>query len=140
VRIANDADCFALSEASDGAGAGSWRRLRRDPRHRRRRRRSSSTGASGSGRTRSPASGATTSCRRGPKPACPRRPAIAAGGDCIETYISGPGLARGSRPARAGGAPAPDARRVADWRAPATPAAQAALSRCAAAWRARWPS
>ena len=38
VRVTNDANCFALSEATDGAGAGRRRRLRRDPRHRRRRR------------------------------------------------------------------------------------------------------
>ena len=37
VRVANDANCFALSEAVDGAGAGARDRLRRDPRHRCRR-------------------------------------------------------------------------------------------------------
>ena len=39
VRIANDANCFALSEATDGAGAGSPGRVRRDLGHRCRRRR-----------------------------------------------------------------------------------------------------
>jgi fructokinase len=39
VRLANDANCFALSEAVDGAGAGMQTGgVRRDPRHRRRRR------------------------------------------------------------------------------------------------------
>jgi fructokinase len=38
VRIANDANCFALSEAVDGAGAGASVGVRRDPRHRGRRR------------------------------------------------------------------------------------------------------
>ena len=37
VRLANDANCFALSEAIDGAGGGSGHRLRCDPRNRRRR-------------------------------------------------------------------------------------------------------
>ena len=38
VRLANDANCFALSEASDGAGGRRRHRIRRDCRHRRRRR------------------------------------------------------------------------------------------------------
>ena len=38
VRIANDANCFALSEAVDGAGRRRQGRVRRHPRHRRRRR------------------------------------------------------------------------------------------------------
>ena len=36
--FANDANCFALSEATDGAAAGRRGGVRRDPRHRRRRR------------------------------------------------------------------------------------------------------
>jgi fructokinase len=36
VRFANDANCFALSEALDGAGAGRGVVFGRDPRHRRR--------------------------------------------------------------------------------------------------------
>ena len=38
VRVQNDANCFALSEAADGAGAGYRRRVRCHPRHRLRRR------------------------------------------------------------------------------------------------------
>jgi fructokinase len=34
VRLANDANCFALSEAADGAGANARSRIRRDFRHR----------------------------------------------------------------------------------------------------------
>ena len=37
VRLENDANCLALSEASDGAGGRRARRLRRDPRDRDRR-------------------------------------------------------------------------------------------------------
>ena len=37
IRLANDANCFALSEAADGAAAGADVGLRRDPRHRHRR-------------------------------------------------------------------------------------------------------
>jgi predicted NBD/HSP70 family sugar kinase len=36
IRITNDANCFALSEASDGAGPTGHGGLRRDTRHRRR--------------------------------------------------------------------------------------------------------
>ena len=65
VRLANDANCFALSEAADGAGARCRRGLRRDPRHRRgrrhRRRRRVLTGAQ---RDRG---------RVGPQPAAMRR-------------------------------------------------------------------
>ena len=39
VRVANDANCFALSEATDGAAAGARRRLRNHRGHGRRRRR-----------------------------------------------------------------------------------------------------
>ena len=39
VRLANDANCFAVSEASDGAGRRLQHRVRRHPGHRRRRRR-----------------------------------------------------------------------------------------------------
>ena len=62
IRMSNDANCFALSEASDGAGAGApscsarssaraWARA------------SWSTGTRSTGATRLPASGATIRCR-----------------------------------------------------------------------------
>ena len=59
VRVANDANCFALSEATDGAARGRRGRLRRDPRHRRRRRDRRRRPRRSSGPTPSPASGDT---------------------------------------------------------------------------------
>ena len=79
VRTANDADCFAVSEATDGAGSGPPRRLRGDPRQRRRRRRSPSTAAPTTAPTTAPASGATTRCRCPTSPRSPVPPATAGG-------------------------------------------------------------
>ena len=61
VRLANDANCFALSEATDGAAAGARRRLRRHPRHRSRRR--------PRGRRPPPRGRASHRRRMGPQPA-----------------------------------------------------------------------
>ena len=63
VRLENDANCFALSEATDGAGAGARRRLRRDPRYRHWRRHRGRRAPDRRRATRSPASGDTTRCR-----------------------------------------------------------------------------
>ena len=141
VRVANDADCFALSEASDGAGAG--RRVVFGV--------ILGTGVGGGlvvdGRlwvgpnaiagewghnelpSRTEAGLPETRCY------CGRR-------RCIETYLSGPGARGRSRPrSRAaqrrppsmpgGSSPSP---------APATPAAQARSAATAGAWRARSPT
>ena len=97
VRFANDADCFALSEATDGAAAGMARCSA-----------SSSAPASGGGIVdRRPAADRRQRDRRrmGAQPAAgagSRRnagsaPAIAAGRGCIETFLSGPGLAADHR-------------------------------------------
>ena len=74
VRFANDANCFALSEATDGAAAGARRRVRRDHRHRHRRRRRGRRPRAGRRRTRSPASGGTTRCPGRAAPSA--RPAV----------------------------------------------------------------
>jgi len=128
VRIANDADCFALSEASDGAGAGRGvvfgvilgtgvggglvvdGRLRVGP--------NAIAGEWGHNElpSRTEAGLPETPCY------CGRR-------NCIETYISGPGLAADHARLAPAGAPAPDARRVAERARAGDPAAQAALSR-----------
>ena len=63
VRVENDANCFALSEAIDGAGAGSRRGVRRHPRHRLRRRCRGGRQGACAAATMSPANGATTRCR-----------------------------------------------------------------------------
>ena len=64
VRFENDANCFALSEAADGAAAGARCRLRRDRRHRHRRRHRRATAACCAATTKSAANGDTTRCRR----------------------------------------------------------------------------
>ena len=94
LRFANDANCFALSEAIDGAGRGRARRLRRDHRHghgRRRRRRRTRLGRP---EWRRAASGATTRCPGRATTSGRARRATAGSRGCIETFLSGPGLAR----------------------------------------------
>ncbi len=78
VRCVNDANCLAVSEATDGAGAGVGGGLRRDPRHRLRRGHRVQADRRITAPTASPASGATI---RSPWPSpdeFPDRPAIAA--------------------------------------------------------------
>ena len=94
VRITNDANCFALSEASDGAGAGAAVVFGVDPRHRRRRRHRRATAACSTGRTPSPANGATTRCRGRATTSGPVRACFCGKSGCIETFVSGPGLER----------------------------------------------
>ncbi len=78
VRITNDANCFALSEASDGAGQGAGSRVRRDPRHRRRgRHRRRRPGARGRQRDRrrvGPQPAALAARRRAARPGLLLRP------------------------------------------------------------------
>jgi len=121
VRLANDADCFALSEASDGAGAGAYSvfgvilgtgvgggividgRLLRGP--------NAIAGEWGHNPLpwRTPADGPPRRCYCGLD-------------DCIETFLSGPGWA-----ARSGlGA---DAGRIAEAAASGAPSARTALAR-----------
>ena len=107
VRLANDANCFALSEATDGAaagmpvvfgvilgtGVGGGVVI---------------TAASSSARTRSAGSGGTTRCRgrrltNWPGPAC-----YCGRSGCIETFLSGPGLARDHHAPRPGAAASPE--------------------------------
>ena len=129
VRVANDADCFALSEATDGAGAGATSvfgailgtgvgggvvigaRLLAGP--------NAIAGEWGHNPLPSPADDE----RPGPPCYCGRR-------GCIETFLSGPGLAA-SYAALAGLAPqdAPDAGKIADRAAAGDPAAVRALAR-----------
>ena len=98
VRCANDANCFALSEATDGRRQGRTRGLRRDRRHGHRRR---------DRRGRPRAHRPERDRRRvGPQPAAVAGGRGAAGpacycgkSGCIETYLSGPGLARDYREA-----------------------------------------
>ena len=98
LRFENDANCFALSEAPDGAargvrvvfgailgtGAGGGIVVRR-PR-------------AAPAPTRSAASGATTRCPGWSPASIPARPATAAVSGCIERFVSRPG-ARGRPPA-----------------------------------------
>ena len=72
----------------------------------------SSTAGCGPARTRSPASGATTSCRRGPRQPCPTRAATAAAAAASRPMCRGPALAADH--ARVAGAASADvdARRI----------------------------
>ena len=63
MRIANDANCFALSEAVDGAARGSRGGVRRDSRHRRGRRHRGRSAARSTAGMASPANGAIRRCR-----------------------------------------------------------------------------
>ena len=93
VRLANDANCFALSEATDGAGGGRRRRVRRDPRDRRRRRRRrrrrvvTGPNAIAGEWGHNPLPWPRDDERPGPPCYCGRR-------GCIETFLSGPAVAQ----------------------------------------------
>ena len=99
VRVANDANCFALSEAVDGAGGGGAGRLRRDRGHGRGRRRGG--GPEGADRPQ------RDRRRVGPQPPAvaprrasgPGRACYCGKTGCVETFLSGPGLARDFRQA-----------------------------------------
>ena len=97
VRLANDANCFAISEAADGAAAGADVVFGVIV--------GTGTGAgivvhgraARPGPTPSRASGATIRSR-GRRPTSSRaRPATADRSGCIETFLSGPALTRGLR-------------------------------------------
>ena len=127
IALANDADCLALSEATDGAAAGAATRVRGDPRHRRRRRpRGPWPGARRAQRDRR---------RMGPQPAAlagrrraaRARPATAAWPAASRPGCPGPGLARDYRAATGVAARAAGDRRRRGRRA--MPAAEAALRR-----------
>ena len=94
VRITNDANCFALSEATDGAGAGRRRRLRRHPRHRRRRGHRRARPRARRPERASPASGATTRCPGPATTSVPGHACFCGQSGCIETWLSGPGIER----------------------------------------------
>ena len=113
VRVANDADCFALSEAVDGAGAGIAMVFGVIL----------GTGVGGglvidgrvwSGRNGSPANGGTTGCRAPDADDLPMPRCWCGRDGCIETYLSGPALladhrarggAVGSTPTRSSSGP-----------------------------------
>jgi len=93
VFIENDANCFALSEATDGAGAGSASVFGVIL----------GTGAGGGwvihGRLHTGVNGIAGEWGHNPLPRAPvedrpARPCYCGRVDCIETYVSGPGLAR----------------------------------------------
>lgn len=93
VFIENDANCFALSEATDGAGAGSASVFGVIL----------GTGAGGGwvihGRLHTGVNGIAGEWGHNPLPrapgeARPARPCYCGRVDCIETYVSGPGFAR----------------------------------------------
>ena len=95
--ITNDANCFALSEATDGAGAGARVRVRRDPRHRRGRGHRRATDGCSTGPNaiagewgHNPLPWPRDDERPGPACYCGRR-------GCIETFLSGPALERDHR-------------------------------------------
>ena len=93
VRVENDANCFALSEATDGAGAGHRRGVRRHPGHRlRRRHRRARQGASRA----APVAG---EWGHNPLPwprldEVPGPPCWCGQWGCLETWVAGPSLAR----------------------------------------------
>ena len=139
MRVANDADCFALSEASDGAGAG--RRVVFGV--------ILGTGVGGGlvvdGRLWVGPNAITGEWGhnelpwRGPSRPCPTRAATAAAGAASRPIVSGPALAadharvaaaRRPMSMRGGSSPSP---RAGDAQA------QATLARYAGAWRARSP-
>ena len=130
VKIANDANCFALSEAVDGAGAGAEVVFGVDPRHRRRRRRRRARPARrGDQRHRrrvGPHAAARAARRRAPGPALLLRRRRPHRGLALR-----PELRRRLRPAQAmpveDAPPAPGDRRAG--RRPATPTPR---RRCAA--------
>ena len=93
VRITNDANCFALSEASDGAGrapasssASSWAPASAPA--------SSCAAKCSTDRMPSPANGATTRCRGRRDDERPGPPCFCGRSGCIETWLSGPGIER----------------------------------------------
>ena len=96
VRIANDANCFAVSEAADGAAAGADGRVRRHHRHRHRRRGSSYVGRCWPAPTPSRASGATTRCPGRTTTSGPGRRVTAAGAAASRRFSQGPGWPRDS--------------------------------------------
>ena len=140
VRLANDANCFALSEATDGAARGRARRVRRDPRHRHRRRRRRRRPRAGGCRTRSRASGGTTRCRGPTRDEWPGPPCYCGRRGCIETFLSGSGLQSLARHGSVGGrSPRARSPRAAAARR-CTPPRPARRDLQRAAWRSRWPT
>ena len=137
VRLANDANCFALSEATDGAAAGAACRLRRDPRHRRGRRPRD--------RRAHPRRRASHRGRMGPQPAARAAPtmsgrarrATAGAAGASRRSCPGPGWAEDT--ARRTGRrldarwPLPGGRATAT-RRPARPSRATPIG-----WRGRWP-
>lgn len=93
VRLANDADCFALSEARDGGRRGPAGRLRCHPRHGRRRRHRDRR------RLLDGAQGIAGEWGHNPLPwpkadELPGPPCWCGLKGCIETWLSGPGMAK----------------------------------------------
>ena len=136
VRLANDANCFALSEATDGAAAGLpvvFGVIL-------------GTGVGGglvvNGRVVTGANAIAGEWGHNPLP-WPEpgrtgrdRPAIAAAPGCIETFLSGPGLARDHR-----GAHRPQLDAAGDRRRRRLRATRARATQCratSAGWRAAW--
>ena len=91
VRFANDANCFALSEAVDGAAAGARVVFGVIVGHGHGRRRRRGPAGAHRARTRSPASGATTRCRGRATASGPGRACYCGKTGCVETFLSGPG-------------------------------------------------
>ena len=115
MRVANDADCFALSEADRRRRGGRADGVRRDPRHRHRRRRRGRTNAWSQGPNaiagewgHNPLPWPRDDERPGPACYCGRT-------GCIETFLSGPAIAREYAAAArlAPGDAAPDAAAIA---------------------------
>ena len=93
VRLANDANCFVLSEATDGAAAGAASGVRRDRRHRRGRRRVWWMARCWAAPMAWRGMGPNPCPRPAPKKWPRRRPAIAASAAAWKLWCSGPGLA-----------------------------------------------
>ena len=139
MRVANDANCFALSEASDGAGAG--RRVVFGV--------ILGTGVGGGivvdGRVWVGPNAIAGEWGHNELPSrteadLPDTPCYCGRRRCIETYLSGPGLAADHAARRAGRAGACDALGASPpWPGPATPPRKPRSSATAGAWPARWP-
>ena len=129
VRVANDANCFALSEAVDGAGAGARTVFGVI----------TGTGVGGGvtveGRVLTGRNGIAGEWGHTPLPLPadderPGPPCFCGRRGCLETWLSGPGLAADfARTTGLDGAPGPDSHAVADLAAAGDPQAQAALDR-----------
>ena len=136
IRVANDANCLALSEATDGAGAGAGVVFAAIL--------GTGTGAGIAvrGRVLSGPNGLAGEWGHNPLPwrqedQDPAFSCYCGQHHCIESLVSGPGLAR-DHAARHGGSLSAEAVTKVHW--PVTPPASRAWTATPTGWRVRWPA